>query len=81
MYETEPDCFRPEHSLFRIKFHTFLSFLQGDQKGRCQKYLLISPKLFKPLFLIIFQNSVLSKLSNVHKLLTTFSAWFQLGIS
>ena len=48
MYETEPDCFRPEHSLFRIKFHTFLSFLQGDQKGRCQRYLLISPKLFEP---------------------------------
>ena len=22
--------------------------LQGDQKGRCQKYLLISPKLFEP---------------------------------
>ena len=22
--------------------------IQGDQKGRCQKYLLISPKLFEP---------------------------------
>ena len=24
------------------------SIIQGDQKGRCQKYLLISPKLFEP---------------------------------